>query len=146
MKKFILCIVLILISVSCSNRGNNNIFGIDYIIPTKPVISDWDIFVKALIEVESSNNQYAVGKSNDVGILQITPIYVKEVNRISGKSFTLEDRLSIDKSMEMFNIMQDHYNPSRDINKAIKLHNPKAGNKYSDKIYNTMSDIKSRLL
>ena len=146
MKKFILCIALILISVSCSNRGHNNIFGINYTIPTKPVISDWDIFVKALIEVESSNNQYAVGKSNDVGILQITPIYVKEVNRISGKSFTLEDRLSIDKSMEMFNIMQDHYNPNRDIDKAIKLHNPKAGNKYSDKIYNTMSDIKSRLL
>lgn len=40
--------------------------------------SEWDIFVKALIQVESEGKADAVGKTNDVGILQITPIYVKD--------------------------------------------------------------------
>lgn len=47
--------------------------------------SEWDIFVKALIQVESEGKADAVGKTNDVGILQITPIYVKDVNRILGE-------------------------------------------------------------
>lgn len=56
---------------------------------------EWDLFLKALILVESEGNPNVVGKSNDVGILQITPIYVKEVNRISNCNYTLEDRYSI---------------------------------------------------
>lgn len=104
---------------------------------------EWDLFLKALILVESEGNPNVVGKSNDVGILQITPIYVKEVNRISNSNYTLEDRYSIKKSLEMFNIMQNHYNPNHDINRAIKLHNPKAGSWYKDKIMVKMNQLKS---
>ena len=79
-------------------------------------------------------NPFAVGKTNDLGILQITPIYVKDVNRILGEErFTLDCRIDIDKSLEMFEIYQSYYNPDKDINRAIKLHNPGAGSDYREK-------------
>lgn len=102
--------------------------------------SEWDIFLAALIQVESE------GKTNDVGILQITPIYVKDVNRILGEErYTLAERTDTEKSLEMFEILQSHYNPSKSIDKAIKLHNPRAGQSYRIKIMNQMEIIKSNL-
>lgn len=108
--------------------------------------SEWDIFVKALIQVESEGKADAVGKTNDVGILQITPIYVKDVNRILGEDkYDLSCRTDTEKSLEMFEILQGHYNPSKSIDKAIKLHNPKAPQSYRIKIMNKMEIIKSNL-
>ena len=108
--------------------------------------SEWDIFVEALIQVESEGKADAVGKTNDVGILQITPIYVKDVNRILGEDrYTLAERTDTKKSLEMFEILQGHYNPSKSIDKAIKLHNPRAGQSYRIKIMNQMEIIKSNL-
>lgn len=106
--------------------------------------SEWDIFVEALIQVESGGKADAVGKTNDVGILQITPIYVKDVNRILGEErYDLSCRTDTEKSLEMFEILQGHYNPSKSIDKAIKLHNPKAPQSYRIKIMNQMEIIKS---
>lgn len=108
--------------------------------------SEWDIFLAALIQVESEGKADAVGKTNDVGILQITPIYVKDVNRILGEDrYTLAERTDKRKSLEMFEILQGHYNPSKSIDKAIKLHNPRAGQSYRIKIMNQMEIIKSNL-
>lgn len=108
--------------------------------------SEWDIFLAALIQVESEGKADAVGKTNDVGILQITPIYVKDVNRILGEErYTLAERTDTEKSLEMFEILQSHYNPSKSIDKAIKLHNPRAGQSYRIKIMNQMEIIKSNL-
>lgn len=108
--------------------------------------SEWDIFVEALIQVESEGKADAVGKTNDVGILQITPIYVKDVNRILGEErYDLSCRTDIEKSLEMFEILQGHYNPSKSIDKAIKLHNPRAGQSYRIKIMNQIELIKTNL-
>ena len=113
-------------------------------IKQKP--SEWDIFVQALIQVESEGKEDAVGTKNDVGILQITPIFVKDVNRILGeKRYTLSCRTDKRKSLEMFEILQGHYNPSKSIDKAIKLHNPRAGQSYRIKIMNQMELIKENL-
>ena len=113
-------------------------------IKQKP--SEWDIFIQALIQVESEGKEDAVGKTNDVGILQITPIYVKDVNRILGEDkYDLSCRTDTEKSLEMFEILQGHYNPSKSIDKAIKLHNPKAPQSYRIKIMNKMEIIKSNL-
>ena len=95
----------------------------------------WTYLIQALIIVESEGNPLAVGKSNDVGILQITPIYVEEVNRIlDTPKYNLEMRTSIEYSLEMFEVYQSHHNPSKDIARAIKLHNPGAGQWYTDKV------------
>ena len=104
---------------------------------------DWSILIEALIQVESEGNRFAVGKANDVGVLQITPIYLKEVNRILQEDvYTLSERTDIDKSIEMFEIYQSRHNPSKNIEKAIMLHNPRAGKSYLNKVLNEFNKIK----
>ncbi len=54
------------------------------------------------------------GPAGEVGILQITPICVKDVNRVlklkkSKRRYTLEDRESVKKSFEMFKVYILHY-------------------------------------
>jgi hypothetical protein len=94
-------------------------------------IKEWHLFIDALIMQESGGKEDAVGLTNDIGVLQITPIYVEEVNRVLGeKRYTLQDRYDRYKSIEMFNIMNDKYNPERCFNKAIQLHNPRAPKSY----------------
>ena len=87
-------------------------------------LTEWEQLQLAIIITESRCNPQAVGKTNDKGILQITPIYVKEANRLSGREYSHEDAFDIQKSLEMFEIIQNKYNPEHDVNKAIKLHNP----------------------
>ena len=63
-----------------------------------------------MIQVESRGNDSAYAKSeNAAGCLQIRPVMVREVNRFlkkmgKDKRYTLEDRWSRVKSIEMFNI------------------------------------------
>ncbi|MBR1687153.1 MAG: lytic transglycosylase domain-containing protein [Prevotella sp.] len=88
---------------------------------------DWNPVINAIIEVESEGNPRAVsGKS--CGILQITPILVKECNRIlelrkSDKRYTMDDRYSVQKSKEMFLLFQSFYNPKNDVELAIRSWN-----------------------
>lgn len=96
---------------------------------------DWEPVVKAIVQVESEGNTRAV-KGNSCGAMQITPILVAECNNIlkkrkSKKRYTLRDRFSLEKSKEMFLLMQSHFNPLNDIEKAIRSWN--GGNKYSVK-------------
>ena len=69
-----------------------------------------------------------------VGVLQISPILVKECNNIlksrgSSKRYSLSDRYNEKKSREMFVIIQSQHNPMNNIEKAIRLWN--GGIKYS---------------
>lgn len=68
------------------------------------------ILLPALAGVESNNNAHAIGDNGcAVGILQIHPGYVQDVNRIAGTNFTLEDRKCADKSFQMATIYLQHY-------------------------------------
>src|SRR6056300_1117018 len=93
--------------------------------PIQPVlveeiqIPEVDNLINALIMVESNGNDSAVGDVHlgepSIGVLQIRPIMVREVNRILGiqKSeleYTLEDRWSREKSIEMFHIVNNYHN------------------------------------
>lgn len=94
-------------------------------------IADWHIFLNAMMYVESRGDPLAVGKTNDAGVLQLTPIYVKEANRVLGENrFTLADRFDKYKSIEMFSIINEKYNPERSFYKAMRLHNPNAPDSY----------------
>ena len=107
-------------------------------------LSDWDIFINALIWVESKGDCMAIGTKNDVGVLQITPILVKDVNRIlKEERYILEDRYSRDKSIEMFNIIQDHYNPQHDYHLALKIWNGHAPLSYHRKVMDKFNEIKN---
>jgi len=75
-----------------------------------------DQLIKALINVESSNNDNAYRSGEDAaGCLQIRRTMVRDVNRILKRQkshirFNFEDRWDRQKSIEMFNIYCNHYN------------------------------------
>lgn len=103
--------------------------------------TDWSRMIGALIKVESDFNASAENLSSGAaGILQIMPIFVAEANRLSGKGFTLEDRFDPRKSLEMFEIVQAHHNPGRDIEKAIRMHNPGGKDWYYNRVIKAMEE------
>jgi hypothetical protein len=59
--------------------------------------------------VESGGTEWAVGPHGERGIVQISPIVIKDVNRIYGTRFTNSDAFSIDKSRQIFNLYTNHY-------------------------------------
>lgn len=89
-------------------------------------LDEWQILQMAIAFTESRFDPDAVGKAHDSGILQLTPIYVAEVNRVAGTDYTLEDAFEIEKALEIFETMQAVKNPTKDIETAIHYHN-KAG-------------------
>ena len=98
---------------------------------TKNVSYNWNKVINAISKVESKKNPSAVSK-DCVGILQIRPILVADVNEYlktkgSNKRFKLSDRLNVEKSKEMFVIYQKRYNPKNNIEKAIRLWNGGCG-------------------
>ena len=88
---------------------------------------NWDPLMDAITQVESEGNSRAVsGKS--CGAMQITPILVEDCNAILkkrgvSKRYTLNDRFSVKKSREMFVLLMSHYNPTNNIERAIRLWN-----------------------
>lgn len=100
---------------------------------------EWDRFVNALIEVESGGNTNAVGDGGKaVGVLQIQPIYIAELERLGVTGFTLDDRYDRARSIAMFEAMQDLKNPDRNIDAAVQIHNPGGGDRYRGKIFRAM--------
>jgi len=81
-------------------------------------IDNREELIEAMAFIESGGNPATIGDINlgtpSVGLLQIRPIMVREVNRILRKQgldkrFKNSDRKSGDKSIEMFNIWADAY-------------------------------------
>lgn len=95
----------------------------------------WEPVMEAIIQVESGGNRFAKsGKS--VGAMQITPICVKEVNLYLKqlnikKAYTLKDRFSVEKSKEIFLLIQKRHNPKNNVERAIRAWN--GGLRYSNK-------------
>ena len=97
--------------------------------------------MEAIIQVESGGDANAVS-GNSVGVMQITPILVKECNNIlkqQGKKqrYTMADRKSVAKSKEMFLLIQSQYNKANNVEKAIRSWNggPRYSVKATDRYY-----------
>ena len=120
----------------------------------QPIITDGDLLT-ALIFVESRGNDSAIGDrhlvgNEAVGALQIRPIMVREINRQLKRNgfeprFTMDDRYSRDKSIEMFNVYVEllHKNHSdehiaRNWNGGPKGYKRKTTKKYWAKIQREM--------
>lgn len=90
---------------------------------------DWSKVIDAIVKVESRGNEKAYNPNGDCcGILQITKILVRETNQIlankkSTKRYTYADRFNAEKSKEMFIILQEHFNPEHNVEKAIRCWN-----------------------
>ena len=86
------------------------------VVKTTPIIQD--SLIDAIIHVESRGDSMAYNAGEDaVGVLQIRPIMMREVNRLLQENkYTLADRWSKSKSIEMFNVIKQHTtNPTNEI-------------------------------
>ena len=88
-----------------------------------------DSLVEALIFVESRGKEDAIGDTHlgepSIGVLQIRPIMVREVNRILKKKgskmrFKLQDRFDRGKSIWMFMIWKDYHHPTDGFEKIAR--------------------------
>lgn len=133
MRKIFLCLALLLLVSSVRAIVPEEEATISTLGKTSPVMEETlprlDKVMAAIIQVESKGNPRAFNKSgNCAGILQITPVLVRQCNiwlkqKKSKKRYSLQDRFSKEKSVEMFYMIQDYYNPKHDIEKAIRLWN-----------------------
>lgn len=75
--------------------------------------------------IESSGNPAAHNLAEDaVGIAQIRPIMVKEVNQIVGyDKYSLEDRWCPDLSFQLFSDYMERFNPSLDYELGARIWN-----------------------
>lgn len=107
-------------------------------------LSEWDMMQLAIIKTESEFDELAVGKSGDLGLYQITEVYVEEVNRILGEPiYAHTDAFDPWRAIQMFGIYQNYYNPDRDIYRAINLHNPNGDSiGYSVKVLRNLERIR----
>ena len=107
-------------------------------------LDEWTILTMAIMKTESEFDPEAMGSSGDLGVFQITEIFVHEVNRLLGEEgYTHLDAFNVEKSIEMFNIVQDGHNPDKSISKAIAVHNPGGASiGYGKKVYDNIRFIK----
>lgn len=99
----------------------------------------WEFLYIAICKVESNCDPTKIGRQGDGGIIQILPEntggYLDEANRLLGyRRFKNADRFNPIKSREIWDIVMKHRNPEKNILKAIKLHNPRAGKWYKEKV------------
>ena len=107
----------------------------------KDTLSDYQILQLAIIYTESEGNPLAIGKNQDLGCMQITPVYVEEANRILKDTlYHHTDAFCPKKSLEMFSVIQDYHNPNHDIDAGIRLHNRAPW--YSQKVLRNIQRIK----
>ncbi len=124
MKLLTLSILFSMPLVTCNNRIQPNIVTAE---PSEEVPIEF--LIDAMIYVESKNNPNAIGDGGRaVGVLQIWPIMVRDVNRILRRRgishrYTYEDRYDRDKSIEMFHIWKSHYHPHSSYEKIARCWN-----------------------
>lgn len=107
--------IVILIFVSTLNISMSN-------TPNRKVNIVRDFILEAIIETESNGRNIA-GKTGDAGILQITKSFLDDVNRIVGyRKYNMKDRYNIEKSIEMYYIIQNYYNPTYSFSIACQVH------------------------
>lgn len=103
----------------------------------------WERLIHAICMVESGCDDNARNKTSSAsGRFQMLKIYVDEVNRIKGKAvYSYNDRFDPLKAREMFEIYQQHYNPDKDIDRAIVLHRGKVSKSYIRKVKSEMCNL-----
>jgi len=86
---------------------------------------------------------FSKGAKNDWGILQITPIMVKEYNNITGEKLKHSDCFYVKKSIKIFLTVQRIHNPDFNIKKAANFWNCGSISKHNSKYYkNILSNLK----
>ena len=124
------------------------------ITPIEVIIPDTPSIVDALIQVESRGNDSAVGDVHlgepSIGVLQIRPIMVREINRIlklkgSSHKYKNKDRFSRDKSIEMFTIWKEFHHKDSDYEKIARSWNGGPKGPKNPKTYSYWKNVEYQL-
>jgi len=95
----------------------------------------YDPILFAFMEAESNFRTDVVNHLGYTGILQIGQEMITDANRIQKNHvFTLSDALDSTKSVQIWYIMQNHYNRSYTLKNACRIWNSTASEKYIEKI------------
>ena len=138
---FISMMINIILTIK-SSHPKEDMFIAEETVIIQDTLSDWDIFTLALIKVESEYNNDAVSSVGAKGYFQMTPIYVKEVNRVHKTNFTFDQVTNFDNAYEIFDLMQKAHNPDYNMDKALELHNGKH-DWYNTRVYREMENIRN---
>lgn len=96
--------------------------------------SDTDKLIKIFEHIESRHNEKA-RNGKYVGTLQISPIMVKEANKINGyKKYNLSDRNDSLMSANIFKDVIRHHNKEKSIRKAVIIWRGKYNSNYLKKV------------
>jgi len=110
--------------------------------------------VDALIIVESQGNDSAVGDTHlgspSIGVLQIRPIMVREVNRIlklkgTKHRYKMSDRWNREKSIEMFLIWKEFHHKDSDYESIARSWNGGPNGPKNQKTYNYWKKVEHQL-
>ena len=128
--------------------------------PIKPIvveeiqIPEVDELINALIMVESNGNDSAVGDTHlgepSIGVLQIRPIMVREVNRIlklkgTDYRYKLKDRWDREKSIEMFLIWKEFHHDDSDYEEIARSWNGGTKGPKNPRTYNYWKKVENQL-
>ena len=144
MRKFILLALLMLASISISAITIENHKGYEKLrsellsFNNTDQLTEWDMLILAICWQECRFIKPT--NENFHGYMQISRIYVKEINRLAKTNYTYDDAHSFRKSVDMHNLMNKHKNPNRDIMKALRIHNPRTA--YHNSVLAKLSIIK----
>jgi hypothetical protein len=113
-----------------------------------------DDLINALIMVESSGNDSAVGDTHlgepSIGVLQIRPIMVREVNRIlklkgTKHRYKMNDRWDREKSIEMFLIWKEFHHSDSDYEEIARSWNGGTKGPKNPRTYNYWKKVENQL-
>ena len=79
----------------------------------------YELFVQAAIRTESAGNPYAMGVNHDVGILQITPVLLRDYNQRTGNHYMMYNVIDPQLSRKVF----DYYARGRSFECAARCWN-----------------------
>jgi len=128
--------------------------------PIKPIvveeiqIPEVDDLINALIMVESNGNDSAVGDTHlgepSIGVLQIRPIMVREVNRIlklkgTDYRYKMNDRWDREKSIEMFLIWKEFHHSDSDYEEIARSWNGGTKGPKNPRTYNYWKKVENQL-
>ena len=102
----------------------------EYMEPEPKVIYPFGLEDTTLLSFMWYESRYDSTAVNPVskarGVLQILPIMIEEANRLqrlkkSDTYYTWDDAWSVQKSIEIWYLVQNHHNPNYDIQEACKI-------------------------
>lgn len=96
---------------------------------------DIDKVIKIFEHIESRHNENA-RNGKYVGTLQISPIMVREANRINGyEKYTLSDRNDSLMSANMFKDVMEYHNGKKSLTKAIRIWTGGNDSEYQNRVF-----------